>query len=50
MSDTHKSTRLGDLLVERGAITRHQLARAIEVQQERRLQDLQNNQIGRAHV
>lgn len=43
MSDTHKSTRLGDLLVERGAITRHQLARAIEVQQERRLQDAQNN-------
>lgn len=36
MSDTHKSTRLGDLLVERGTITRHQLLRAIEAQQERR--------------
>lgn len=43
MSDTHKSTRLGDLLIERGAITRQQLAQAIEVQQERRLQDVQNN-------
>ncbi|MGM8226632.1 hypothetical protein ACSV5M_08615 [Cellvibrio sp. ARAG 10.3] len=35
MSDIHKSTRLGDLLVERGTLTRHQLMRAIETQQER---------------
>lgn len=37
MSDIHKSTRLGDLLVERGTLTRHQLTRAIEIQQERLL-------------
>lgn len=37
MSDIHKSTRLGDLLVERGTLTRHQLRRAIEKQQERLL-------------
>jgi hypothetical protein len=40
MSDIHKSTRLGDLLVERGTITRHQLLRAIEAQQERRFNAL----------
>lgn len=44
MSDLHKSTRIGDLLVERGTITRQQLAMAIEAQQKRRLQDLQNTQ------
>lgn len=36
MSDEYKSTRLGDLLVEQGAITRQQLAQAIELQQLRR--------------
>lgn len=41
MSDTHKSTRLGDLLVERGAITRTQLKVAIDLQQDRRLREIQ---------
>lgn len=43
MTDAHKSTRLGDLLVERGVITRLQLAHAVELQQARRLQALQDN-------
>jgi hypothetical protein len=33
MSDIHKSLRLGDLLVEKGLITRQQLRQAIEIQQ-----------------
>jgi hypothetical protein len=33
MSDIHKSLRLGDLLVEKGLITRTQLRQAIEIQQ-----------------
>jgi hypothetical protein len=33
MSDIHKSLRLGDLLVEKGLITRPQLRQAIEIQQ-----------------
>lgn len=33
MSDIHKSLRLGDLLVEKGLITRLQLRQAIEIQQ-----------------
>lgn len=33
MSDAHKSLRLGDLLVEKGLITRAQLRQAIEIQQ-----------------
>lgn len=33
MSDIHKSLRLGDLLVEKGLITRLQLREAIEIQQ-----------------
>jgi len=33
MSDIHKSLRLGDLLVEKGLITRPQLREAIEIQQ-----------------
>lgn len=33
MSDVHKSLRLGDLLVEKGLITRPQLRQAIEIQQ-----------------
>jgi hypothetical protein len=33
MLDTHKSLRLGDLLVEKGLITRPQLRQAIEIQQ-----------------
>lgn len=41
MSDTHKSTRLGDLLVERGAITRTQLKIAVDLQQDRRLHEIQ---------
>ena len=41
MTDEHKSTRLGDLLVERGVITRHQLLLAIELQQKRRQQVIQ---------
>jgi len=36
MTNEHKSTRLGDLLVERGIITRLQLACAVELQQTRR--------------
>lgn len=43
MTDEHKSTRLGDLLVERGAITRNQLLLAIELQQTRRQQAIQLN-------
>lgn len=41
VSETQKSTRLGDLLVERRIITRAQLMHAIELQQERRLHDIQ---------
>lgn len=37
MTDLHKSTRLGDILVERKIITRAQLLQAIELQQSRRL-------------
>lgn len=37
MSNDHKSTRIGDLLVERGTITRHQLLCALKIQQERQL-------------
>lgn len=37
MSDQAKSTRLGDMLVERGIITRQQLREAIEIQQARHL-------------
>lgn len=40
MSNMHKSTRLGDLLVERGAITRQQLRFAIETQQKRQLEEI----------
>jgi len=36
MSDQNKSTRLGDILVDRGVITRQQLREAIEIQQARR--------------
>ncbi|MDF3014686.1 MAG: hypothetical protein K0Q78_2890 [Cellvibrio sp.] len=36
MTDEHKSTRIGDLLVERGVITRAQLTHAVELQQIRR--------------
>lgn len=36
MTDEYRSTRLGDLLVEQGAITRQQLSHAIELQQIRR--------------
>ena len=39
MSSDHKSTRIGDLLVERGTITRHQLLFALKTQQERQLQN-----------
>lgn len=46
MSNMHKSTRLGDLLVERGAITRQQLRFAIETQQKRQLEEIH---IGKAH-
>ena len=35
MPDTHKSLRLGDLLVEKGLITAPQLRQAIEVQKAR---------------
>jgi hypothetical protein len=41
VTEVQKSTRLGDLLVERRIITRGQLMHAIELQQERRLQDIQ---------
>lgn len=43
MTDEHKSTRLGDLLIERGAITRAQLLGAIELQQARRQQSRESN-------
>lgn len=43
MTDEHKSTRLGDLLVERGIITRVQLTHAIELQQVRRQHALAEN-------
>lgn len=36
MPDLNKSTRLGDILVDRGIITRQQLREAIEIQQARR--------------
>lgn len=36
MTDEHKSTRLGDLLVEQGIITRLQLAHVVELQEVRR--------------
>lgn len=41
MTNERKSTRLGDLLVERGVITRDQLLQAIELQQTRRHQAVQ---------
>lgn len=37
MSNQNKSTRLGDILVDRGVITRQQLREAIEIQQARQL-------------
>ncbi len=43
MNDEHKSTRLGELLVERGIITRLQLAHAIELQQIRRQHAIKEN-------
>src|SRR5690606_39455835 len=46
MSDIHKSTRLGDLLIERGTITRQQLRRAIEIQQQRLLNAQQGEDDG----
>lgn len=36
MSDPHNATRLGDILIDRGVITRQQLREAIEIQQARR--------------
>jgi len=36
MSDKNKSTRLGDILIDKGLITRQQLREAIEIQQARR--------------
>lgn len=36
MSDQHNATRLGDILIDRGVITRQQLREAIEIQQARR--------------
>lgn len=41
MSDTHASTRLGDLLVEKGKISQEQLYAAIRCQQDRRLAEVQ---------
>lgn len=46
MSSSQRSTRLGDLLVERRVINRDQLHRAIELQQERRLRELHTGQVG----
>ena len=43
MTDLHKSTRLGDLLVERNIITRTQLLQAIGLQQARRLAAVHGN-------
>jgi hypothetical protein len=43
MNDEQKSTRLGDLLVERGIITRVQLAHAVELQEIRRQHAIQIN-------
>lgn len=43
MTNEHKSTRLGDLLVERGVITRDQLLQAVELQQIRRHHAVQRN-------
>lgn len=45
MTDLHKSTRLGDLLIEQGVIGREQLNRAIAIQQARRLRELQHNEL-----
>ncbi len=45
MSDFHKSLRLGDLLVEKGLITRLQLRQAIEIQQ-----TLQSNKFGAKNI
>ena len=41
MTNMHKSTRLGDLLVERGTITHDQLCKAVELQQSRRYEAIQ---------
>jgi len=43
MQESHKSTRLGNLLVEKGKISRQQLFEAIRFQQDRRLLEAQNN-------
>lgn len=45
MSSSQRSTRLGDLLVERRVISRDQLHRAIELQQERRLREIHTGQV-----
>jgi hypothetical protein len=45
MSDLHKSTRLGDLLIEQGVIEREQLNQAIAIQQARRLRELQHGEL-----
>jgi len=45
MSDIHKSLRLGDLLVEKGLITRPQLRQAIEIQQ-----TLQSRRFGNKNI
>jgi hypothetical protein len=45
MSDIHKSLRLGDLLVEKGLITRPQLRQAIEIQQ-----NLQSQRFGNKNI
>lgn len=45
MTDTHKSTRLGDLLIEQGVISREQLHKAIGIQQERRLRELRSDEL-----
>jgi hypothetical protein len=44
MNNMHKSTRLGDLLVERGTITHDQLCQAVALQQSRRFQAVQANE------
>lgn len=43
MNNEQQSTRLGDLLVERGVITREQLAHAVELQELRRQHAIQTN-------
>lgn len=45
MTDSHKSTRLGDLLIDQGIISREQLRKAIVIQQERRLRELRNKEL-----